>query len=128
MTDEQMAALEGDYLNSTLFTDEEKAAMHWAEVLTEKTYQGAPGRPPNSHTVMEKLKQYYNEAQIVEITMVSGFFNFWNRFTDALEVDIETGALMDSFSRSLKINPSDYVAFMRECWWNGSEFESNNGD
>ncbi len=50
--------------------------------------------------------------------MVSGFFNFWNRFTDILEIDIEQGALMDAFSRSTKIDPDDFTAYMRDCWWN----------
>ena len=70
-----LAAVEGDYLNSDLFSADEKAAMRWAEVLTLKQYQGSPGSPPQSEAAMAKLKRHYNEAQIVEISMVSGFFN-----------------------------------------------------
>ncbi|HJO86976.1 MAG: hypothetical protein QGH63_08765 [Rhodospirillales bacterium] len=113
-----MAEITGDYLNSDSFTAEEKAAMRWAEVMTNKLYQGSPGNPPQHHAALEELKKYYNDAQVIELSMVSGFFNFWNRFTDILEIDIEQGALMDAFSRSTKIDPDDFTAYMRDCWWN----------
>jgi len=80
-------------------------------VLTEKTYRENPD-------AMDDLKRHFNEAQIVEITMVSGFFNFWNRFTDGLQVDIEEDKVMSLFTKSTKIDPADYLAYMRDCWWN----------
>ena len=58
--------------------------MRWAEVLTLKQYQGGPGQKPQNREAMTALKEHYDEAQIVEISMVAGFFNFWNRFTDAI--------------------------------------------
>ncbi|HIE83185.1 MAG TPA: carboxymuconolactone decarboxylase family protein, partial [Dehalococcoidia bacterium] len=100
-------------MNSDSFTPEEKAAMRWAEVMTNKLYQGAPGNPPQHHAALEELKKYYNEAQIVELSFVSGFFNFWNRFTDILEIDIEQGSLMTDFSKSTAINPDEFTAYMR---------------
>lgn len=118
MTEDELAAVTGDYLNSDLFSDAEKAAMRWAEVMTEKLYQGAPGSPPASRPAMAALKQHYNHAQIVEISMVSGFFNFWNRFTDALEIDIEDDPVMKTFKKSVVIDPEVYKAYMCECWWN----------
>ena len=92
--------------------------MHWAEVLTLKQYHGTPGKPPKSEEVMITLKEYYDEAQIVELTMVCGFFNFWNRFTDGLQIDIEDDPTMNLFTKSTTVEPADYVAYMRECWWN----------
>jgi len=92
--------------------------MRWAEVMTNKLYQGGPGKSPQHHAALDELKKYYNETQIVELSFVSGFFNFWNRFTDILEVDIEQGSLMTSFSKSSEINPDDFTAYMRDCWWN----------
>ncbi len=86
--------------------------MSWAEHLTERTYGDNPG-------AFEDLKSHYSDAQIVEITMVSGFFNFWNRFTDALQIDIEESPVMELFKKSAAIDPADYKAFMRECWWAG---------
>jgi alkylhydroperoxidase family enzyme len=100
-----------------MFTVEEKAAMRWAEVMTDKLYQGSLGKPPQHYEALKTLKKYYNESQIVELSFVSGFFNFWNRFTDVLEVDIEEGSLMTSFSKSTKIKPDDFKRYMQDCWW-----------
>ena len=92
--------------------------MHWAEVLTLKKYQGTPGQPGKGDEAMTALKKHYDEAQIVELTMVSGFFNFWNRFTDGLRIDIEEDPTMNLFSKSTTVDPADYVAYMKDCWWN----------
>ncbi len=92
--------------------------MAWAEVLTLRQYHGTPGSPSRGAAAMAALKTHYDEAQIVEITMVSGFFNFWNRFTDGLQIDAEDDATMGLFEKSTSIAPADYVAYMRDCWWN----------
>jgi hypothetical protein len=116
--EEEIEALKGDYTSSKLFTDAEKAAIRWAEVLTLKQYHGAPGEKPRSAAAMAALKQHYDEAQIVEISMVSGFFNFWNRFTDGLQIDLEEHSAMNLIQRSARVDKGDYIAFMRDCWWN----------
>lgn len=108
-TDEQIEALEGDY-RSGCFTPAEVAAIAWAEYLTERTYRAHP-------EAMPELKKHFNHAQIVEITMVSGFFNFWNRFTDSLQVELEPEHMVGRIKKSRTVDPEDYVAFMRDCWW-----------
>ena len=113
-----IAAVSGDYQNSEHFSDSEKAAMKWAEVMTEKQYQGSPGKSPEHRKALERLKKYYSNEQIVEIAFTSGFFNFWNRFTDSFEIDIEDNPVMALFKKSTTINPDDYVSYMQDCWWN----------
>ena len=122
-SEELIETIQEDYMNAEEFTDAEKAAMRWAEVMTDKLYQGGPGKPPQHTAAMAELKKHYNEAQIVEISMVSGFFNFWNRFTDALEIDIEENPVMALFTKSTAIDPEDFTAYMRDCWWNESKGE-----
>lgn len=58
---------------------EEKAAVVYATEATNK----APEIPDE---VFEELRKYYNDTQIVELTSVIGFFNYINRFNDALRV------------------------------------------
>ena len=111
-------AVSANYLNSEHFTESEKAAMKWAEVMTEKQYQGSPGKPPQHTEAFAKLKNHFNNEQIVEIAFTSGFFNFWNRFTDSFEIDIEDNPVMTLFKKSTTINPEDYVSYMLDCWWN----------
>jgi hypothetical protein len=95
-----------------LFTPAEKAAIAWAECLTLRTYRQKP-------EVMAELKRNYSNEQIVEITMVSGYFNFWNRFTDSLQVDIEATEQVGLIGKSKKIEPNDYLNYMQSTWWNG---------
>jgi uncharacterized peroxidase-related enzyme len=109
--DDAIAAIDGDYRNSAHFTPAQKAAIAWAECLTLRTYRQNP-------QVMEELKKHFSEPQIVEITLVSGFFNMWNRFTDGLEIDLESTEAVGNIRKSRAVDPAAYVAYMRDCWWN----------
>ncbi|QQS61192.1 MAG: peroxidase-related enzyme [Candidatus Moraniibacteriota bacterium] len=60
-------------------SDAEKVAIVYAQETTLKANQV-------DDTVFQNLKNYYNDAQIVEITSVIGFFSYINRFNDALRV------------------------------------------
>lgn len=117
LSDEQIEALDGGFRNSDLFTPAQKAAIAWAEHLTERTYRQHP-------EAMEELKRHFGEEQIVEISMVSGFFNFWNRFVDGLQMDPEGTQVTNLFRKSTKIDPADYIAYMQACWWNDAAVES----
>ena len=109
--EEEIEAISQDYPSSDYFSPAEKAAIHWAECLTERTYKRHP-------EAMAQLKLYFNDAQIVEVTMISGFFNFWNRFTDALEIDIESSDSVGNIQRSKTVDVEDYIKYMRDFWWN----------
>ena len=117
-SEEMIEAISGDFQNSIHFSDAEKSAIKWAEVMTEKQYQGSPNNPPQHRAAFEELKKYYDHDQIVEIAFTSGFFNFWNRFTDSLEIDIEDNPVMELFKKSKTIDPAEFVSYMRDCWWN----------
>jgi len=114
MTEEEVAAIEGDMVDTELFSAAEKAAITWAQHLTLRTYRQHP-------EAMQELKRHFNEAQIVEITMVSGFFNFWNRFVDSLQVDVEQRDVGKLFAKSVSIDPASYLAYMQDCWWREEE-------
>ncbi len=57
------------------------AALRYAEALNQ-----------NGHAVddvlYEEVSMHWTEAEIIEITMVIGLFNYFNRVNDALRVDI----------------------------------------
>jgi len=103
-------AIAGDYRGFDGFSAAEKAAIAWAECVTERTCRA-------KRETMTELKKHYSEAQIVEITMVSCYFNMWNRFTDSLEVEIEEHGSVSKIKKSRTIDPADYVAFMNSGWW-----------
>ncbi len=64
---------------SSELSPEERAAIAYATETTTKA-------PEVGDAVFAELRKYYNDAQIVEITSVIGFFNYINRFNDALRV------------------------------------------
>ncbi len=65
---------------SELFSPAERAALAWAKQLTI-----------DAHAVDERLfarlREHYDEGEIVEITAMAGLFNYFNRVNDALLVE-----------------------------------------
>jgi uncharacterized peroxidase-related enzyme len=77
VTAEQVAALPF-YQRSPLFDEKEKATILYADRVT----RGSPGiRAPQ----LQELSKFYDEGQIVELTLVVCMANFTNRFNDALQ-------------------------------------------
>lgn len=68
--------LAGDMQN---LSDADKAAVTYAEETTLKASEV-------EDSIFDELKKYYSDSQIVEMTSVIGFFNYINRFNDALRV------------------------------------------
>jgi uncharacterized peroxidase-related enzyme len=62
---------------SPAFDAQEKAVLLYSERVT----RGAAGIRPEA---LNELKQYFNEDQIVELTLAISLANFTNRFNDAL--------------------------------------------
>jgi uncharacterized peroxidase-related enzyme len=58
---------------------EECIAIEYAKAVTMAAYKIDEG-------LMKKMKKYFTDQQIVEITSVIGLFNYINRFNDALKV------------------------------------------
>jgi len=65
-------------------SEKEKVALEYAVASTKHAYNINP-------EMMERMKKYYTDEQIVEISSVVGLFNFINRFNDSLGVlpDVE---------------------------------------
>ena len=83
VTAEQIAALPF-YSRSALFDDKEKATILYADRVT----RGPAGiRAPE----LQELRKFYDEGQIVELTLTICIANFTNRFNDALEVVPDLG-------------------------------------
>ena len=83
LTIEQCDAL-ADWHASPLFDDAQRAALTYADTMTREVQVPA--------AVFEKLKDYYNEKQIVELTVLIGTYNMHTRVLQALEIDAEPPA------------------------------------
>lgn len=60
-----------------VLNEREKIALEYAEAATSHAYNIDPN-------VFKRMKEYFTDEQIVEITSVVGLFNFINRFNDSL--------------------------------------------
>ncbi|MEK9970975.1 MAG: carboxymuconolactone decarboxylase family protein [Ferrovibrio sp.] len=58
---------------STLYSARERAALAWTEALTLVAQTGAPDSD------YEQLKAQFSEAEIVQLTLMIGAINTWNR-------------------------------------------------
>lgn len=59
----------------TLFTDQECAALDWAEAVTSVGETHAPEEK------FETLKLYFSDQQIVDLTLIISLMNSWNRLS-----------------------------------------------
>jgi alkylhydroperoxidase family enzyme len=64
-----------------LFSEAERAALTLAERMTTDAH-GVDDE------VWATLREHFDEGQIVELAAVIGLFNYFNRFNDALHVDV----------------------------------------
>jgi alkylhydroperoxidase family enzyme len=79
ITDEQLASL-ASFESSSHFNALEKTVLRYTEGMTHNPAEVAD-------TVFEELKQYFNTAQIVELTAMIALENFRARFNRALHIE-----------------------------------------
>ena len=82
LTDAEFDALQGDYRGSALFNEREKAVLAWAEAMTLNTAK-------RDNAVWEEMRRLFSDAEIVEISMITGMFNMINRLNDSFRTELE---------------------------------------
>jgi alkylhydroperoxidase family enzyme len=83
LSDAQIAAAQGDdYLRSPDLDDRQKAAIRWADAVTQMTAR-------DDDAAFAEMRKHFSEKQIVELTVFCGMWNYSNRLCEALHVDLE---------------------------------------
>jgi alkylhydroperoxidase family enzyme len=83
LTPEQVAAAESDdYRSSPLLDGRQKLAVQWAEAVTKFTAHDDDG-------LFAAMQAEFTDEQIVELTVLCGMWNWSNRLTEALHVELE---------------------------------------
>lgn len=98
-------------MHSDLLTDRQKAAVLWAEHVTRNTAR-------RRDDVFEQVKAQFSEAEIVELTLVCGMFNLFNRLADSLHIDI-TEHDVDLIRSSVRMDPEvvrGYLQSILDTW------------
>jgi len=97
---------------SEVLSPREKAAVLWAEHVTKNTAR-------SRDDVYELVREQFSEEEVIELTMMSAFFNLFNRITDSLSVPIEVPDEVDLIKRSVRLEPEKvrtYLEAMVRDW------------
>ena len=106
ITDEQVEAIGTDeYMDSPHLNAREKAAVLWAEHVTKNTAR-------SRDDVFEIVRQQFNEAEFVDLTLVCCFFNMVNRLTDSLKMPIEMQVEVDKIKASVNLDPAKVKTYL----------------
>ncbi len=81
MPEEKIAGLQNAILDTDLFSEKELVALEFADRMTESGHAV-------SDELWGRLKGFFDDGQIVEMVCAIGLFNYFNRVTDALRMDI----------------------------------------
>ena len=100
-------------MNSSLLNERQKHAVLWAEHVTKNTAR-------SDDEVFKKVAKVFKEEEIVEITFVSAYFNFRNRFMDSLNIPVDITEGEDAIkTRTVQANPDKlkaYLQFVIDNW------------
>jgi hypothetical protein len=79
--------------------------------------------------VYNRVSQEFDEQEIVELTLISSFFNFFNRVMDSLQVPVEKQNEVDKIKKSVYLDPEkvkNYLVTTVKDW--PSTFPKPNSD
>ena len=99
-------------MESSLFTPREKAAILWAEHVTLNTAR-------QRDDVFEIIHKEYDDAEVVELTMIICYFNLNNRFVDALKIPVEPMEEVDKIKTTARTDPEkirQYLQTILDNW------------
>lgn len=71
-TEQRLYALDA-WREAPFFGDRERAALEWTEAITRVSETHVPD------AVYEEVKKYFNEKEIMDLTIVATTINMWNR-------------------------------------------------
>ena len=84
LTDAEFDALQGDdYATCTLFNEREQAVLAWAEAMTLNTAK-------RDGKAWDDMRRLFTDAEIVEVSMITGLFNMINRLNDSFRTELES--------------------------------------
>lgn len=81
LTDEQLKSWEMGKIEG-IFSDKEKAVIEYARQVTKNAENV-------SDELFKSLSSYFTESEIVNLTLIIGLMNVFNRFNGALGVELE---------------------------------------
>src|SRR3990167_6111171 len=81
LSDEQINTLKSGNSNK-MFTDKEQVVIEYASQVTKDAEEV-------TEDLFKRLRSYFNDSQIVNLTLIIGLMNVFNRFNGAMGVELE---------------------------------------
>jgi alkylhydroperoxidase family enzyme len=102
LTEEEIDAVQSDdFRSSPLLNDAQKTAIAWAQAVTQFTAR-------DDDELFAAMKSHFTDQQIVELTVLTGMWNWSNRLTEALHVVLEPrGQRLNFFHNSSDVVPAE---------------------
>ena len=107
VTEEQVQVIgTDDYMTSPLLSDREKAAVLWAEHVTKNTAR-------SRDDVFETVRESFSESEVVELTMITAYFNMNNRFMDSLKIPLEHQDSVNKIKGTGSLDPKKIQQYLQ---------------
>ena len=107
VTEEQVQVIgTDDYMTSPLLSDREKAAVLWAEHVTKNTAR-------SRDDVFETVRKSFSESEVVELTMITAYFNMNNRFMDSLKIPLEHQDSVNKIKGTGSLDPKKIQQYLQ---------------
>ncbi len=74
-----------DPAGTGLFDERDLAAIEWADRVTRNEAHADPA-------AWDRVRESFDQAQAVELTLAACLFNFLNRFNDTMWLELDDGA------------------------------------
>lgn len=94
-------------MESPHLSPRERAAVLWAEHVTKNTAR-------DRDDVYEEVSKHFTEAELVDLTLMSGLFNMFNRFMDSIRIPVETQGEVDKIRKSVNLDPEKVKNYFKE--------------
>lgn len=82
LTPAQIDAVRGDDAASPHLTEPQRCAVRWAGAVTDMSAK-------SDDALFDCMKEHFSDQQIVELTVLIGMWNYSNRLTQALHIELE---------------------------------------
>jgi alkylhydroperoxidase family enzyme len=79
--EEKIAAIHTPMLDKEVFSEQELVVLELADRVAESGHAV-------SEALWERLRQFFDYGEIIEIVCALGLFNYFNRLNDALHMEI----------------------------------------
>jgi len=100
-------AMDSDsYRESPFFDERDKAVLWLADEVTRNTAR-------YNAQCFANLQTFFDDAEIVELTLLAGMFNMVNRFNDSLHVDLEGEESRQGIVKTRQLPEARVTAFAR---------------